>query len=79
MVDLRIRGPYKRDCSEVLVSAMIVANALIERDIICRLSTGIYLLKDLYALAFNKIAWQARHTAIKVINNHTDKILESVS
>ena len=33
-------------------------------------------LKDRYALAFNKIARQAWHTAIKATNNHLDQIRE---
>ena len=36
------------------------------------------LLKDQHTLAFNKIAWQAWQTIIKVINNHWEKICESV-
>ena len=55
---------------------MIVA--LIERDNICGLSKDIDLLKDRHPLAFNKIARQAWHTAIKDINSHRDKIRESV-
>ena len=52
---------------------MIVA--LIERDNICVLLKDIDLLKDLHV---NKIARQSGHTAIKAINNHWDRICESV-
>ena len=68
----RYRVAYKRDCSEVVVCAMIVA--LIERDN----NDGLSNIDNRHALAFNKIARQAWHTSIKAINNHRDKLRESV-